>query len=112
MSDEWEIENERWSKMTKSYTNDFEPKETVEQVIKEYKSFDWPERKIRKETMEKFGVKCTLKGTPDLAIHKVFFPYKMDGKVVGYKVKDLTKSFSSLIESTITIRPNGETRSE
>ena len=91
MSDYWENEKKDWNMTKKSYQNDFELKETVEQVLTEYKSLAWPERKIRQDIMQEFGVKVSLKGTPDKATHKIFFPYKIDGKVVGYKVKDLTK---------------------
>ena len=91
MSDEWEIENERWSKMTKSYTNDFEPKETVKEILK-LNCFDWPERGLKKTTLEKFGVKC-LKSQADNTISKIYYPYHdQNGKITGYKVKDQTKS--------------------
>lgn len=91
MSDYYDNERSEWNSMRKEYTMRVN-EETVQQVLNEYPSLSWPDRNIRKETMQKFGVKCTLVGTPDKALHKIFFPYKIDGKVTGYKVKDLTKA--------------------
>ena len=64
-------------------------KETVAEVSK-LPFADYPERGIRKETYERFGVRMAL-STTDRTIQAVYFPfYNEDGKLTGYKKRDLS----------------------
>ena len=66
-----------------------EKKETVAEVSK-LPFADYPERGIRKETYEKFGVRMALSPT-DRSVEAIYFPYyNQDGKLTGYKKRDLT----------------------
>lgn len=66
-----------------------EKKETVAEVNK-LPFADYPERGIRKETYEKFGVRMAL-STTDRSIQAIYFPfYNEDNKLTGYKKRDLT----------------------
>lgn len=68
----------------------FEPKETVADVMKYPIAVD-QNRGIRKETMERFGVRMAL-NPKDRSIQAIYFPYYSEaGKLVGYKKRDLTK---------------------
>lgn len=68
----------------------YEPKETVADVMKYPTAVDQV-RGIRPEVMEKFGVKMALNPTTR-AIDAIYFPYySEEGKLVGYKKRDLTK---------------------
>ena len=70
---------------------DFQPKETLKEV-EEYSARDIPERGIRKEILERFGVKVAVDpkdGTTPIA---VYFPsFNQKDKVTGYTKQDLTK---------------------
>lgn len=82
---------ERKAKKGENVDN-FEPKETLEEV-NSLKSFDVPERNIRKETLERFGVKVGISETDGKTIVAVYFPsVNQKGKVVGYTKQDLTKN--------------------
>lgn len=64
-------------------------KETVAEVSK-LPFADYPERGIRKETYEKFGVRMAL-STTDRSVEAIYFPYyNQDGKLTGYKKRNLT----------------------
>ena len=64
-------------------------KETVAEVSK-LPFADYPERGIRKETYERFGVRMAL-STTDRTIQAIYFPfYNEDGKLTGYKKRDLS----------------------
>lgn len=66
-----------------------EKKETVAEVNK-LPIADYPERGIRKETYEKFGVRMAL-STTDRSVQAIYFPYfNEDGKLTGYKKRDLS----------------------
>jgi len=85
MSSYWENEKRMWKgKKYKEYK-----KETIQEV-QSLGCGDWPERGLRKETLEYFGVKIAYsEKTGD--IEKVYFPYyDQSGKLCGYKVKNLT----------------------
>lgn len=72
--------------------DDFAPKETVADVQK-YSSVDIPERNIRKETLERFGVKVAVNPVDGSTPIAVYFPsINQKGKVTGYTKQDLTKS--------------------
>lgn len=64
-------------------------KETVAEVNK-LPFADYPERGVRKETYEKFGVRMAL-STTDRSVEAIYFPYyNQDGKLTGYKKRNLT----------------------
>lgn len=70
------------------------PKETVKD-IEGYKAFDILERGIRKETLERFGVKVAVSQEDGKTPIAVYFPsYNQKGKITGYKKQDLTKDKS------------------
>lgn len=55
--------------------------------ISGYKTVDLPERKLRKESLEYFGIKIGLSeedGQTPISHH---YPYHVDGNLVGYKVR-------------------------
>lgn len=67
------------------------PKETL-QDVQALKSVDIPERGIRKETLERFGVKVAVSQQDGKTPEAVYFPsYNQKGKVTGYAKQDLTK---------------------
>lgn len=69
----------------------FVPKETLAEV-QALKSLDIPERGIRKETLERFGVKVAVCEKDGKTPTAVYFPsYNQKDKVVGYAKQDLTK---------------------
>jgi len=73
-------------------SEEFVPKESLADV-QALKSFDVPERGIRKETLERFGVKVALSEKDGLTPEAVYFPsYNQKGKIVGYAKQDLTKT--------------------
>ena len=75
--------------MKKGYYTKMAEKETVAEVSK-LPFADYPERGIRKETYEKFGVRMAL-STTDRSVEAIYFPYyNQDGKLTGYKKRDLT----------------------
>lgn len=74
-------------KMSEQYV----PKETL-QDVQALKSVDIPERGIRKETLERFGVKVAVSQQDGKTPEAVYFPsYNQKGKVTGYAKQDLTK---------------------
>ena len=65
-------------------------KETVKDVLT-YPFTDSPERNIRKETCEKFGIRVALDEEDGKTITAVYFPYyDQKGKLTGFKKRDLT----------------------
>jgi len=70
----------------------FEPKETLQEVST-FKAVDVPERGIRKETLERFGVKVAVSTEDGKTPIAVYFPsVNQKGKVTGYAKQDLTKT--------------------
>lgn len=70
----------------------FVPKESLAEVAA-FKSADIPERGVRKETLDRFGVKVAVSQEDGKTPEAVYFPsYNQKGKVVGYTKQDLTKS--------------------
>lgn len=68
------------------------PKETLADV-QSLKSVDVPERGIRKETLERFGVKVAVSQQDGKTPEAIYFPsYNQKGKVTGYSKQDLTKA--------------------
>ena len=70
----------------------FEPKETLQEVST-FKAVDVSERGIRKETLERFGVKVAVSTEDGKTPVAVYFPsVNQKGKVTGYAKQDLTKA--------------------
>lgn len=70
---------------------DFQPKETVQEV-QTYSARDIPERGIRKETLERFGVKVAVDPKDGQTPIAVYFPsFNQKDKITGYAKQDLTK---------------------
>lgn len=51
----------------------------------------WPERGLTAETMKHFGIRTALSEKDGKTREAVYFPITHEGKLVGYKKKDLTK---------------------
>ena len=67
------------------------PKETVAEVSK-YPIIACQERGIKKETLERFGVRAGVSETDGTTVEAYYFPsYNQKGKLVGYMKQDLTK---------------------
>lgn len=82
------FKTEKGDKMSEKYV----PKETLAEV-QALTCFDVPERGIRKETLERFGVKVALSQVDGKTPEAIYFPsYNQKGKVVGYAKQDLTKN--------------------
>lgn len=60
--------------------------EEIDGIIK-YKTFDLPERKLRKESLEYFGIKIGVSEEDGITPQSHYYPYFKDGKLVGYKVR-------------------------
>lgn len=70
--------------------SEFVPKETVKDVLT-YPFADIPDRKIRKATCEKFGVRVALSEKDGKTIEAAYFPsYNQKGKIVGFMKQDFT----------------------
>lgn len=63
--------------------------ETIED-IQTYPCREIPDRGITKEGAEHFGIRTKLDGKTGLIHEAHYFPYYLDGKLVGYKKRDLT----------------------
>lgn len=71
---------------------EYVPKETIKDIA-EYKARDIPERGIRKETLERFGVKVAVDTKDGVTPIAVYFPsFNQKDQVTGYTKQDLTKS--------------------
>ena len=82
------FKREKGDKMSEVYV----PKETLADV-QALKSVDVPERGIRKETLERFGVKVAVSQEDGKTPEAIYFPsYNQKGKITGYAKQDLTKS--------------------
>lgn len=81
---------ENKGKMSKDDDVKYTPKETLKEVL-EYPFLSSPERGIRKETCEKFGVRAGVSQIDGKTVEAFYFPsYNQKGKIVGYKKQDLT----------------------
>lgn len=77
-------------KKEEKMTNNFN-KETLADVGK-LKAFDVPERSVRKETLERFGVKVAVSQEDGKTPEAIYFPsFDKKGKITGYAKQDLTK---------------------
>lgn len=63
--------------------------ETLEDV-NQYPYRAIPERGIDLKTAEHFGIRTKISGKDGLTAEAHYFPYYLDGKLVGYKKRDLT----------------------
>jgi len=91
MSGYWKADKQGENGMNKEV---FVPKETLKDV-EGYPFKDLPERGLRKETLQRFGVKVGLSEEDGTTVVAVYFPsYNQKGKITGYKKQDLTKDKS------------------
>jgi len=86
-------------------------KEEIEQEIKDVSSFgvwDLPSRKLRKEYLEKFGIKIALSEEDGETPHSTYFPMYKHDELVGYYIKTISKpSFSWSIGDVKGAEPFG-----
>lgn len=69
----------------------FVPRETVKEVSK-FPFADWPDRGLRKSTLEKFGVRAGYDETDGTTLKYFYFPsYGQKDRLTGYKRMDLSK---------------------
>lgn len=81
-----------WKKAKYGENVNIESKETIQEVEK-YGSMDIPSRGIRKDVLDKFGVKVAVSESDGKTPVAVYFPsYNQKGKLIGYTKQDLTKS--------------------
>lgn len=67
------------------------PKETVKEVLK-YPFVEAKDRKVRKETCERFGIRAALSEKDGKTVEAYYFPsYNQKGQVVGFMKQDVTK---------------------
>lgn len=67
------------------------PKETVKEVLK-YPFVEAKDRKVRKETCERFGIRAALSEKDGKTVEAYYFPsYNQKGQVVGFMRQDITK---------------------
>lgn len=67
------------------------PKETVKEVLK-YPFVEAKDRKVRKETCERFGIRAALSEKDGKTVEAYYFPsYNQKGQVVGFMKQDITK---------------------
>lgn len=59
--------------------------------ISGYQCLDLPHRKLRKESLEFYGVRVGVKEEDGVTPEAVYFPYKKNGRITGYKVKLIEK---------------------
>lgn len=67
----------------------YKAEETLEDIQK-YPCREIPERQISKETAEHFGIRVKLDAATGLIHEAHYFPYFFEGKLCGYKKRDLT----------------------
>lgn len=74
-----------------SEMNEYTPRETVAE-INEFPFMAMPERKLTKETCERFGVRAAVNVKDGSTVEAYYFPsYNQKGKIVGYTKQDITK---------------------
>lgn len=85
MSSEYKFKKEM------SEMNEYTPRETVAE-INEFPFMAMPERKLTKETCERFGVRAAVNVKDGSTVEAYYFPsYNQKGKIVGYTKQDITK---------------------
>jgi twinkle protein len=68
----------------------FKSPEQIEQEIKEigeYKTVDLPDRKLKKQYLEYFGVRIGLNEEDGITPHSHYYPYYKNGELVAYKCR-------------------------
>lgn len=83
-------ENPKAFKRSGGGVSTFRVEETIED-ISGYPCLAIPERGITRETAEHFGIRVKLDGQTGMRHDAHYFPYYYDGKLAGYKKRDLTK---------------------
>ena len=76
--------------MKKKTTSNFQKEQTVEDVLK-FPTLAIEDRGIQQRTAQHFGIRTELSSSDGITPVAYYFPYHMDGKVVGFKKRDLTK---------------------
>lgn len=67
------------------------PKETVKEVL-EYPFVEAKDRKVSKETCERFGIRAAVSEKDGKTVEAYYFPsYNQKGQVVGFMKQDITK---------------------
>ncbi len=61
--------------------------EKIAEITDEYGCCDLVERRLRQDTLEQFGVKVGVKETDGVTPYSINYPYRVDGKLVAYKIK-------------------------
>jgi hypothetical protein len=80
-----------WKKSSKGENVNVEAKETVKEV-ESLGTHDVPERGIRKEILERFGVKVAVSEQDGKTPTAIYFPsFNQKGKITGYTKQDLSK---------------------
>lgn len=65
----------------------------VEETVADVMTYPFkaiPERGIDEKTAERFGIRTKLSAKDGLSAEAHYFPYTLDGKIVGFKKRDLT----------------------
>lgn len=79
-----------YKKKSNEYVNDYEPKETVQDVLK-YKIMAVPARGLSKESAEYAGIRSSLSEADGKTITATYFPsYNQEGELVGFIKRDWT----------------------
>lgn len=71
--------------------NTYQKTETIEEVLS-YPCLAIDDRGITQKTAEKFGVRTALSESDGVTPVALYFPYYLEGKLVGFKKRDLTKA--------------------
>lgn len=79
-----------YKKKGKEYVNDYEPKETVEDVLK-YRILAVPKRGLSQESAEYAGIRSATSEKDGTTIVATYFPsYNQEGQLVGFIKRDWT----------------------
>lgn len=65
----------------------------VEETVEDVKTYPFksiPERGIDEKTAERFGIRTKLSAKDGMTPEAHYFPYTLEGKIVGFKKRDLT----------------------
>ncbi|QYC52577.1 replicative helicase, DnaB family [Salmonella phage SSBI34] len=65
----------------------------VEETVEDVKTYPFkaiPERGIDQKTAERFGIRTKLSAKDGMTPEAHYFPYTLEGKIVGFKKRDLT----------------------
>jgi twinkle protein len=82
-----------------------QPKVKTEEEIKEelyevatYPTLDIPSRKLRADVLEYYGIRTSVSENDGRTPTAAYYPYTIDGKIAGYKIKSLdgNKNFYSI----------------